>query len=292
MSKQDQSSAKGGFRHFFLRGLAILLPSILTVWILFVVYQFVQQRIAYPINQGIKTLVVRYTDLPITLEEDMDATATRLRQDGVSERQLQDHVFLHETAQRHKLEQWWGKYAVVLDLIGLLVAILVIYIAGALLGSFIGRRLYARGEHLISRLPLVKLVYPSVKQVTEFLVGSGDEDEKRTKFNRVVAVQYPRKGIWSVGLVTGNTMHRIEEHAGQICLTIFIPSSPTPFTGYVITVPQTDTIDLPVTIEEALRFTVSLGVVVPPSQLIRRVPSEQGGAKRMDEPAADKASMV
>jgi uncharacterized membrane protein len=210
----------------------------------------------------------------------------------VPERQLQDRVFLHETAQRQKLEQWWAGYAVVLDLIGLLVAILVIYSAGALLGSFIGRRLYARSEQVISRLPLVKLVYPSVKQVTEFLVGSGDEEDKRTKFNRVVAVQYPRKGIWSVGLVTGNTMRRIEEHADELCLTIFIPSSPTPFTGYVITVPQADAIDLPVSIEEALRFTVSLGVVVPPSQLIRRVPSDKRGAEQVDEPAADKASMV
>jgi len=115
-------------------------------------------------------------------------------------------------------------------------------------------------------VPLVKQVYPSVKQVTDFLVG-GSDDQKMS-FNRVVAVEYPRKGLWSIGLVTGSTMQSIQDRTGRACMTIFVPSSPTPFTGYVIIVPREDTIDLSVTIEEALRFTISGGVVIPPSQQI------------------------
>jgi len=84
----------------------------------------------------------------------------------------------------------------------------------------------------------------------------------------VVAVQYPRKGLWSVGMVTGDTMSRIQEAAGEPCLTVFIASSPTPFTGYVITVPKGDTVDLPITVEDALKFAVSGGVVIPANQAI------------------------
>jgi len=161
----------------------------------------------------------------------------------------------------------WARRAFVLNLIGLIVAILLIYIVGAILGSFIGRRLYARGEQLISKVPLIKQVYPSVKQVTDFLVSPADEAEKM-RFSRVVAVEYTRRGLWSVGLVTGSTMRMIQDRAGKPSLTVFVPSSPTPFTGYVITAPTEDTIDLPMTVEEALRFAVSAGVIVPPSQLI------------------------
>jgi len=103
-------------------------------------------------------------------------------------------------------------------------------------------------------------VYPYVKQVTDFLVG---DTTGQIQFNRVVAVQYPRKGLWSVGLVTGDTMGRIEARAERKCITVFMPSSPTPFTGYVITVPVEDTIELAISIDEALRFTVSGGVILP-----------------------------
>ena len=106
----------------------------------------------------------------------------------------------------------------------------------------------------------------------------------KVSFNRVVAVEYPRKGLWSVGLVTGNTMQTIQREAEGSCLTVFIPSSPTPFTGYVITVPEKDTIDLSVTIEEALRFTVSGGVIVPDAQVI---PEGQGTPAQSEAIAQD-----
>ena len=124
---------------------------------------------------------------------------------------------------------------------------------------------------MLHRVPVFRAVYPYVKQVTDFLVGSG---EPKTHFSDVVAVEYPRKGLWSVGLVTGDTMATIQDQADQSCITVFVPSSPTPFTGYVITVPKDDTIDLPITIDQALRFTVSGGVIIPPSQVIAGGPTK------------------
>ena len=115
-------------------------------------------------------------------------------------------------------------------------------------------------------MPLVGRVYPAFKQITDFIFG--DDSEEKLSFNRVVAVEYPRKGLWSVGMVTGNTLRTIQDAAGRDCLTVFIPSSPTPFTGYVITAPVDDTVELPITVEDALKFAVSGGVVVPPAELI------------------------
>jgi uncharacterized membrane protein len=126
-----------------------------------------------------------------------------------------------------------------------------------------------------------KQIYPYVKQVTEFFVG--DRDEK-FQFSRVVAVEYPRKGLWSVGLVTGETLRNIQDKAERDCMTVFIPSSPTPFTGYVITVPKEETIDLPITIDETFRFCVSGGVIVPENQIIP--PADQPAVVTRSEPPA------
>ena len=267
MTRDNQGSKRSNFRRFFFRGLAILLPTVLTIWILVAAYGFFRDRIAQPINSGLREVVVRYAEWPEVLEEEVEQA-----REGLTKEQLgawkaaggeENRIWLRLAARRDKLEAWWAQYAVPLDLIGLVIAVFLTYFVGALLGSFIGHRLYYRGEQLFKRLPLVKQIYPSVKQVTDFLVGS---EEQKLHFSKVVAVEYPRKGLWSVGLVTGQTMRLIGQSTGVECLTVFVPSSPTPFTGYVITVPKQDTLDLPVTIEEALRFTVSGGVVLPQNQ--------------------------
>ena len=293
-------SSSGNFRHFFLRGLGILLPTVLTIWLLIASYQFVQLRIAGPINEGVKVLIVSVSPIPQATDEDYDAAVesmTAAQKDAWSvaddelSRGLGDDYTASKRIEHRRswmrnqpgierdvkiavLDRWWDSFKlgpwVVMDLIGLAVAIVLIYIVGWLVGSFIGRSLYHKGEELINRVPLIRSIYPSIKQVTDFFVGQ----EKRPQFSAVVAVEYPRKGLWSVGLVTGETMVKIQERAGQPCLTVFIPSSPTPFTGYVITVPKADTINLPITIEEAIKFAVSGGVLIPPNQQLNREQSD------------------
>lgn len=279
------------FAKFFARGLGIVLPTALTFWLLFLAYNFVDTRIAQPINAGVRKAVVEFTPLPRVTDEEVETHLTAIREGQFDNavtlqrrfRELQEfpdrqNKWLRRETRRFELAQWWDRYHYGLDLIGLIVAVVLIYFVGVALTSFLGRRLYAKGEELIDRVPIVRRVYPSVKQVTDFFFGP---KQSQLQFSRVVAVEYPRKGIWSVGLVTGETMQMIEDEAGTPCLTVFIPSSPTPFTGYVITVPRRDTIDLPITIEEAVKFTVSGGVLIPPSQRITPV-SELGG-----DPAAD-----
>ncbi len=99
-----------------------------------------------------------------------------------------------------------------------------------------------------------------MKQITDFFLT---QKEQKSVFSRVVAVEYPRKGIWSMGMVTGSGLKKVVDRVEKEFLTILIPTSPTPFTGFVIMVPKEQTIELDMTIEEALRFTVSAGVIMP-----------------------------
>jgi len=278
------------FRHFFFRGLAILLPTVITIWLLVAVYRFVDVKFAAPLNSAVQQLILLtpwpqpqpadflYARDHLTPQQQANLAAftqaERARHGSQWTPQVEEqlrHDWLRPVARQVALERFWNSLSIggwaVLDLIGLLLAIIAIYTAGALVTSLIGRRLYQRGERLLERVPLIRRVYPSIKQVTDFFFGG----EKRIQFNRVVAVQYPRKGVWSIALVTGAPQNTAEPEAEY--LTLFIPSSPTPFTGYVIVAPKADTIELPISIEEALRFLISGGLVQPQSgPLTARLP--------------------
>jgi uncharacterized membrane protein len=118
-------------------------------------------------------------------------------------------------------------------------------------------------ETSVMRVPLVRAIYPTVKQVTDFVLSN-----RRTQFSasRVVAVQPHEKGIWSIGLVTGQGLRPLTEVTGDEMVTVFVPSTPTAFTGYVLVVPRSGVVELPLTVEEAMRMLVSGGVIVPQAE--------------------------
>ena len=295
----SKNNFRSDFRTFFVRGLAIVLPTVLTIWLLTIAYGFINDNFAGPINAGVREGIIRFSSWPPPTDADyLDTFGTlpESRKDAWTQERVKrqriagiapadwtepldrtarldwmmDQPDLVLAARRYALKTKWNSFTLgnwaVFNLIGIVLAVVLIYAAGLLVTSFIGRRLYRSGENLIGRVPLIRNVYPAVKQVTDFLFGGSADD--KLDFNRVVAVQYPRRGLWSVGMVTGQTMAMIEQAAGEPCLTVFVPSSPTPFTGYVITVPKSDTVDLPITVEDALKFAVSGGVVIPPGQVI------------------------
>ena len=279
MTDQPARTFSTDFKRFFIRGLAILLPSVLTLWILVQAYRFVDKSIAAPINTGLQTLIINTARVWTPLQDLTDPTTEQvekeiadLRTKGVKEPNRES---IRDRLRGANIQRWWEDRWY-MNLVGLVVAIVAVYIAGRLLGGFVGRRIHSRLEQLINSVPIVRQVYPYVKRVVDFLFS----DEKNIKFNRVVVVEYPRKGVWSVGFMTGTTMKAIQAESGEDSVTVFIPSSPTPFTGYTITVPRRNVIELPISVEEAIMFTVSGGVLVPPDQLIDGTESnvESGGA--------------
>lgn len=137
----------------------------------------------------------------------------------------------------------------------------LLYLLGRFLAAGVGRIFLTSVEALIQRLPVVRNVYSSVKQVTDFIFS-----EREIEFNRVVAVQYPRRGMWSIGFVTGESMLDIRSAANEPVLSVLMPTSPMPATGFTITVCKSETIDLDITIDQAIQFIVSCGVVVPAQQ--------------------------
>lgn len=140
--------------------------------------------------------------------------------------------------------------------------VLVLYLLGKFMAAGIGRFFWTLFERGVDRVPLVRNVYGSVKQVSDFVLN-----EKEIQYSRVVAVEWPRKGIWSLALVTGEGMLDIEAAANEPVLSVLIPTSPMPMTGFTLTVKKSETVDLTISFDEAIQFIVSCGVVVPGKQL-------------------------
>ncbi|MEZ6110502.1 MAG: DUF502 domain-containing protein [Pirellulaceae bacterium] len=137
----------------------------------------------------------------------------------------------------------------------------MLYLLGKFVAANVGRMIVSWFDALIHRLPVIRNVYSSVKQVTDFVFV-----EQEIEYTRVVAIEYPRKGIWSLGFVTGESMLDIAAAANEPVLAVLMPTSPMPVTGFTITVRRSEAIDLNITIDQAIQFIVSCGVVVPAHQ--------------------------
>lgn len=154
-------------------------------------------------------------------------------------------------------EQKWLSAAV--SVVFVLLGILVV---GWWLGGILGRRVYAVVDRMLHHTPVVSAVYPHVKQITEFFLGT----DAQVEFERVVAIPYPRKGIYSLAFVTGSSLRSLQEATQDDLVSVFVPSSPMPVTGYTLFVPRTELITVNMTVEEALRTVISGGVLVTPKE--------------------------
>ena len=146
--------------------------------------------------------------------------------------------------------------------LGLVVTLLVILAVGVFSVHFFGRVMFQAIEVAFIRLPLVRKIYPAVKQLAQFLFN---EESRQSVFRRVVLVQYPRPGAYSVAFVT-NESQTTATGRPQTLLTLLIPNPPSPFTGPIIFVPQEDVVPLDLSIEDAVKLIVSGGVVASPLQ--------------------------
>jgi uncharacterized membrane protein len=143
----------------------------------------------------------------------------------------------------------------------LAVFILILYLTGKLMAARIGLFIWQIGEGVVQKMPIVRNVYSAAKQITDSIFG-----EQQVPFTRVVAVEWPRKGVWTLAFVTGEGFKDIHTAAGEDVVSLLVPTSPMPATGFTCTVPVRDTIALDITVDQAVQFIVSCGVVIPPHQ--------------------------
>ena len=260
------------FRAAILRGLGVVLPPLLTIALFIWAWSMINNYILRPVDWLTRTVVVASIS---DIQEERTETANHpIREHGpyipymVYQQVSEDGDRVVDLATATP-EEIYDRYVTLVYLKPWLVAvvfmvvfIIALYFIGELLAAKFGRFAFAQLEKIINRIPLIRNVYSSVKQVTDFLVGDHDME-----FNQVVAVQYPSAGIWSIGFVTGSSMRGVRDHVGEEMISVLMPTSPMPATGFTVTIPKSKTIELDLTIDQAIQFVVSCGVVVPFSQL-------------------------
>jgi uncharacterized membrane protein len=196
------------------------------------------------------------------------------RRDGAS---VADRMTSQEIYRRYVQIEYLPPWLVVP--LFLLIFVPVLYLLGRFVAAGVGRFIWSSFENAVRRLPLVRNVYSSAKQVTEFMFN-----QQQIKFTRVVACQYPRDGAWTLGFVTSEGLRDVEQAAGEPVLSVLIPTSPMPVTGFTTLVRKSDTIELNMTIDQAIEYIVSCGVVVPPHQVCAKAPGGAGALKPKDRP--------
>ena len=141
--------------------------------------------------------------------------------------------------------------------LGVLFAFIVVLLTGLLVTNLIGRQLVGYWEDLMQRIPLVRSVYGGVKSFTESVLSSSNS------FRQVVAVEYPRPGIWSIGFVTAEDVAEVSNRTGQRVRCVFISTAPNPTSGFIILVPQNQLLELQMSVDAAMKMIVTCGVVLP-----------------------------
>lgn len=210
------------FKRIFMTGVILLLPTLITIFIISLALKFLNIYIAQPLGGVVLAILNLIIDLPV----------------------LKEHVALFSA------------------LIGFLMALLIVIFVGYL-ALILGRWIFVGVEkYLLLRIPVVSLIYPYAKQLIDTFLNK----DKKAEFKAVVAVEYPRKGIYSIGFVTSEGLKDLKTASGKEFISIFVPSSPAPFTGWTIMVPKEEIINMNMTVDDAIRFVVSGGILTPPQQ--------------------------
>jgi uncharacterized membrane protein len=144
--------------------------------------------------------------------------------------------------------------------LGAVLTILIVFLTGVVAANIIGQKLLRFGETFLVRIPVVKSIYTSVKQVSDTLFSS-----KGQAFRKALLVQYPRQGSWTVAFLTGQPGGELADHLGNEYVSIYVPTTPNPTSGFFLMMPKKDVIELEMSVDAALKFIISMGVVTPPS---------------------------
>ena len=166
--------------------------------------------------------------------------------------------------------------------VGLLIGVVMITVIGAVAAGFMGRWLIGLGERILNRMPVVRSIYGASKQILETVLSTQSD-----AFREVVLVEYPRKGLWVLGFVTGATKGEVKDRLDQQTVNVFIPTTPNPTSGFLLFCPNTDLVYLEMSVEDAVKLVVSGGIVTPPQPVPGK--SKKLGTKKAQPAAKTKA---
>ena len=141
---------------------------------------------------------------------------------------------------------------------GVLLALAIVLLIGAVASNFFGRKLVGWWDALLGRIPIVRSIYSSVKQVSDTLFS-----ENGNAFRKAVLVQWPREGVWTIAFQTGTPGGDVVNHLGPDYLSVYVPTTPNPTGGYFVMLKASDCIELNMSVDEALTYVISMGVVSP-----------------------------
>ena len=141
---------------------------------------------------------------------------------------------------------------------GALLTVLIVFVTGALASNILGRRLVLFWERILGRIPVVKTIYSGVKQVSDTVFAPGGQ-----AFSKALLVQYPRDGSWTIAFLTGQPGGDVANHLRGEYVSVYVPTTPNPTSGFFLMMPRADVIELDMSVDDALKYVISMGVVPP-----------------------------
>jgi uncharacterized membrane protein len=277
-----ESEGTRAFRTAVIRGLGGLLAPLLTIVILLWIWQTLKYYVLEPVETATRNFIAwQIADIHDEVPPDAVPTATpsvyeiggkeyqRLQNGQLIPREVYETVvrqsvdvpvrgrdFYRRWVEIRYLKPWIVVPVFLILFFGLM------YLIGSLFAAGLGHVFWTLFEDSVGRVPFVRAVYGPVKQVTDYMLS-----EHKPDFRRVVAVEYPRRGVWTIAFVTGEGMADVQKLSGEPMVTVLFPTCPTPIAGNTKMVPKRETIDLAMSVDQAVQYILSFGVVVPEERI-------------------------
>jgi uncharacterized membrane protein len=156
--------------------------------------------------------------------------------------------------------------------LGVIVLVLLLLLTGVFVTNIFGQWIARRWNTLLQNIPIVKSIYSSVKQVSDTLFSTSGN-----AFREAVLVQYPRHGSWTIAFVTGRPGGEVASHLSGDYLSLYVPTTPNPTSGFFLMVPRSDVVELEMSVDQALKYIISMGVVAPPASAAVALARNQTG---------------
>jgi len=200
----------GPLRKYFITGLLIWIPLIITIWVLKVIFDTLDQSLLL---------------LPVSFQT----------------------------------ESWLGVH---IPGLGAVLTLLIVFLTGVFATNFFGAQIVALWHDVLHRIPVVNSIYSSVKQISDTLFSSSGQ-----AFRKALLVQWPHPGMWTIAFLTGTPGGDVLNHLPPDCVSVYVPTTPNPTGGYFVIVRRADVIELDMSVDQALKYIISMGVVPPASKL-------------------------